>query len=200
LKKNKEALVIFAKNPVKGKVKTRLAKDIGEQKALEVYKKLLQLNYLNTKDLNCKKFIYYSEFADKDLFDISYEIKIQSDGDLGIKMRNAFTEIFNSGYDKAILIGTDCPGLKMDIIRQAFDSLDNFDLVFGPANDGGYYLIGMKHANDYLFENIKWSTKFVLEDSIAKVRGKILKHILLETLSDVDTSEDLLKVNELLNY
>lgn len=199
MNQNKDALIIFAKNPVVGKVKTRLAAEIGDEKAFEVYNKLLRLTYINTKDIDCKKFIFYTGFADKQLFDSSYEIKIQSEGDLGIKMKNAFKEIFKSGYDNILLVGTDCPGLNSNIILRAFGSLDNSDVVIGPANDGGYYLIGMKDVNDFLFEDIKWSTNYVLEDSLSKTIKMNLKYNLLETLTDVDTYEDLLKVGGLLN-
>ncbi|MDQ3194425.1 MAG: DUF2064 domain-containing protein, partial [Bacteroidota bacterium] len=124
MKKDKEALIIFARNSVKGSVKTRLAKDVGEEKAFGIYEKLLETNYSNTKDLKCKKFIFYSDFPGNGFFDKSYEIKIQSEGDLGMRMSKAFDEILGAGFDKVILIGTDCPGLNAEIILKAFKSLE----------------------------------------------------------------------------
>lgn len=199
MKKVKEALIIFARNPVMGKVKTRLAKGIGDEKAFEVYNKLLRLTYKNTKDLSLKKFIFYTDLPDKQIFDSSFEIKIQSEGNLGLKMSNAFREVFNSGYEKAVIIGVDCPSLKKKIILQAMELLDNYEFVFGPANDGGYYLTGMNSLHDFVFKNIKWGTKTVLQDSLAKIRKMNHSYNLLETLTDVDTEIDLLKVRELLN-
>ncbi|MCY7363243.1 MAG: DUF2064 domain-containing protein, partial [Ignavibacteria bacterium] len=98
-----------------------------------------------------------------------------------------------------VIIGVDCPSLNNKIILQAMELLDNYEFVFGPANDGGYYLTGMNSLHDFVFKNIKWGTKTVLKDSLAKIRKMNHSYNLLETLTDVDTERDLLKVRELLD-
>ncbi len=195
---DKEALIIFAKNPVKGKVKTRLAKDVGDEEALNIYKILLKINFAFTKDLDCKKYIYFTDSFDNSIYDSRFENKVQADGDLGFKMKSAFNDAFNSKFSKVVIIGTDSPELNKEIISKAFRSLEDFDVVLGPANDGGYYLLGMKKSNDTLFTNIKWSTESVLKETVEKITINNLTYRLLEELIDVDTLDDLNKVKHLI--
>ncbi|CAN5529966.1 TIGR04282 family arsenosugar biosynthesis glycosyltransferase [soil metagenome] len=195
---DKDALIIFAKNPEMGKVKTRLAIDVGDEEALKIYKILLKISFAFTRDLNCKKYIYFTDSVDNSTFDSRYENKIQVDGDLGFKMRSALNDAFDSNFNKVIIIGTDSPELNKEIISNAFRSLEEVDLVLGPAIDGGYYLLGMKKRNDTLFTKIKWSTESVLKDTIEKITTDKLTYRLLEELIDVDTLEDLNKVKHLI--
>lgn len=192
MKKNsKEALIIFAKNPVPGKVKTRLAADIGEEKAFEIYLKLLYRTYSNTKNLACDKFLFLSENKDKDLFDENFMQYLQKGNDLGEKMKNAFKEILILGYEKILIIGTDCPDLDEKILNEAIEKLSEYDFVLGPANDGGYYLLGIKNNADYLFEDIEWSTEKVLQQTIDKIITRNNNYFLLKELTDIDNISDL---------
>lgn len=188
---NKNALIVFAKNPELGKVKTRLAKDVGNEQALQIYLKLLQHTYLQTKDFPCKKFLFLSKRFDENLFDKTYSQLIQKGLDLGEKMKNSFAEIFDKGFGKAIIIGTDCFKLDEKILRIAFEMLSSFDFVIGPSFDGGYYLLGMNKRSDYLFENIEWSTDNVLSETIKKIEKRNFTYYLTCPLHDVDTLEDL---------
>jgi rSAM/selenodomain-associated transferase 1 len=105
-------------------------------------------------------------------------------------MANAFARSFESGMEKVVLIGTDCPTLQSQHLNQAFEALTHSDLVLGPATDGGYYLIAMKRKADYLFEGISWSTSEVLSQTLAVATAHGLHFTLLDELSDIDTRED----------
>lgn len=193
---NKEALIIFAKNPIKGKVKTRIASFIGEDKALEIYKKLLNIAYNNTKSINIDKYLFMTDYPDKELFDNSYFQLVQNGKDLGEKMRNAFDYVFRLGYSKVCIIGTDCPNLSYHIIKDAYNQLDKADIIIGPAKDGGYYLMGMKFLHEFLFCNVEWGTEKVQNQTFNNISSAGLSYSLLEELVDVDTFEDL---NKLIN-
>jgi len=187
----KKALIIFAKNPVPGKVKTRLAADIGNEMAFEIYLKLLYRSYANTKNIICDKFLFLSDRKDEDLFDENFIQYLQKGNGLGEKMKNAFNEILKNGYGKIIIIGTDCPELDENILSDAFEKLNENDFVIGPANDGGYYLLGLKSKADYLFEEIEWSTEKVLKQTIDKIESEHKSYFLLKELIDIDDNSDL---------
>lgn len=187
-------LIIFAKNPVLGKVKTRLAATIGDEKALNVYKELLQHTHDISSKVKANKVVFYSDFVkNQDLWDqAKYIKKLQKGDDLGARMSDAFERTLAENR-KVIVIGTDCKELTPEILTQAFDTLNYVDVVIGPALDGGYYLIGMKNREEALFQNINWSTSYVLEQTIRKINTQKLSYVLLKTLSDIDTEEDLKK-------
>jgi uncharacterized protein len=187
----KEALIIFAKNPQPGKVKTRLAKFIGLKAALKCYIELLTQTYKNTKHIKPVKFLFLSDFIDNEMFDSSYIKVLQKGKNLGEKMDSAFDHVFELGYEKICIIGTDCPELDENIIQSAFNGLDENDIVLGPANDGGYYLLGMKDRNKFLFDDsIMWSTNKVLSHTIDIISQNSKNHFTLPELSDVDTIKD----------
>jgi len=189
----KNQLIIFAKNPVLGKVKTRLASTIGDKKALEVYKELLDHTCSIASKVDVEKKVYYSDFINNDDLwnNANFEQELQHGNDLGKRMSNAFKETFKSFNGKVVVIGTDCKELSTEIIDQAFSGLEYADIVIGPALDGGYYLIGMKSLEEKIFENIDWSTSAVLEQTIDKIDTKRLSFLLLKTLSDIDNEHDL---------
>ncbi|MBK8981589.1 MAG: TIGR04282 family arsenosugar biosynthesis glycosyltransferase [Ignavibacteria bacterium] len=187
----KNALIIFARNPVIGNVKKRLAAEAGIDIAFEIYVKLLYHTYKCTKEISCEKFLYLTDFKDLDLFDENYRQELQSGKDLGEKMKNAFNDLLRSGFEKILLIGTDCPGLNADILNQAFDKLDEAEFVLGPAKDGGYYLLGLKENSETLFENINWSSNEVLKQTVEKIKKLNKNYYLLEVLSDIDNLSDL---------
>lgn len=187
----KRALIVFVKNPKIGQVKTRLAKDIGDENALNVYHTLLQKTQEITASVKASKFIFYSDFITTNDWPRTYFRQIQEGQDLGQKMQNAFKEIIGRGYDQTIIIGSDCYQLSAEIIEEAFDLLNDMDCVLGPALDGGYYLLGMNTFHPELFENIEWSTENVLEQTIRKISAKELNYQRTQLLSDIDTLEDL---------
>ncbi|MEQ9422821.1 MAG: TIGR04282 family arsenosugar biosynthesis glycosyltransferase [Cyclobacteriaceae bacterium] len=189
----RELLIIFVKNPVLGKVKTRLAKDIGNEKALEVYKKLLQHTHDVTDSLSVTKRVYYSDVIDEnDLWaNDKFEKFQQSGADLGERMHNAFQQGFADGFDHICIIGSDCFEINSEIIEMAFSKLKTHDFVIGPAKDGGYYMLGMKSLHKSLFENKEWSTDKVLKETLTDIERLGKRFWKLAELNDVDRVGDI---------
>ena len=191
-------IIIFARNPKLGKVKTRLAKTIGDFAALETYKILMKHTSNVVEKSNAEKIVFYSEYIDNN--DVWAKIKCekvkQSEGDLGEKMQTAFEYAFELGHKKIVIIGSDVYSLKTEHIDSAFTQLETHDVVIGPAHDGGYYLLGLNFIIPELFEQKKWGTSSVLENTLADLNE--LNVTLLEPLNDIDTFEDLKKEPQLL--
>lgn len=188
---SKQALIIFTRNPEIGKVKTRLAKTVGNESALEIYKLLLSHTYEITKSLKVDKYVFYSENIHKhDLWEPEiFRKKLQKGEDLGERMQGAFSELFKMGYEKLIIIGSDIIDLTQKDLENAFEMLEKNYFVVGPAFDGGYYLLGMKSLKKELFQNKNWSTDSVLRDSLENIKGE--SYYLLPEKNDIDTYEDL---------
>lgn len=186
-------LIIFIKNPEIGKVKTRLAKTIGNQKALEVYQLLQERTKKVSLGVNARRFLFYSNsIAQNDgWIEQEFEKLLQADGNLGERMIDAFRAAFAAGMEKAIIIGSDCFDITPELIELAYQKLNNADVVIGPANDGGYYLIGMKNLDVGLFQDIEWSTESVFRDTVSKVKKAAFTYETLPTLIDIDTEDDL---------
>lgn len=187
------ALIIFVRNPELGKVKTRLAKGIGEEKALAVYKLLLSHTNEVTAPVNCQKFIFYTDVINpKDIWaDQLYQKRNQQGNDLGERMKNAFQLLFAEGFKKTMIVGSDCYQLKTEMMEEAFLQLEENDVVLGPTFDGGYYLLAMKQPVLQIFQNKPWSTSEVTSQTIKDLKDLNLKYFLLEQLHDVDEAEDL---------
>lgn len=188
---SKRALIIFTKNPELGKVKTRLAKTVGDQNALEIYKLLLQHTMEITKNLKVDKYVFYSKNIHKeDIWNPDiFRKKLQSGNDLGERMSNAFSEVFSMGYEMAIIIGSDMFDMKTQDLEIAFENLQNHSFVIGPAVDGGYYLLGMKEPNPNIFRDKKWSSDTVLKETLDDLIQQ--DYILLKERNDIDHYEDL---------
>ena len=188
-----ELLIVTVKNPELGKVKTRLAKDLGEERALDIYKKLLEKTRRTVEGLPFSKAIYYSSFVDLcDEWDNdSYIKRLQSEGDIGQRMSNAIGEALSDGFAKVCLIGSDIYEISAEVIHDAFRLLETHDVVVGPAKDGGYYLIGMKKHYDHIFNISKWSTDQVLAETIVQIKSLGLTWTTTDVLSDIDYMEDL---------
>lgn len=187
------ALVIFVRNPISGQVKTRLAKDIGDERALEIYLHLLQHTLEITRGLSFRKFIYYAdEVSDYDLWSVpGYTKRKQNGNDLGERMHNSFKELFDQGFTRIIIIGSDCLQLKTETLEEAVALLESNAAVIGPASDGGYYLLGLTKFYPDLFINKPWSTDKVFAKTIDDLINQGISYALLEELSDIDDSTDL---------
>ncbi|MBL4663706.1 MAG: TIGR04282 family arsenosugar biosynthesis glycosyltransferase [Flavobacteriaceae bacterium] len=187
----KNLLIIFTRNPEIGKCKTRLAATIGDQAALDIYVFLLKHTVSITQNLTVKKQVHYSNQVFKnDLWnDHIYGKKQQHGFDLGLRMQYAFEEGFKDGYEQIIIIGSDLFDLSQQDIETAFASLKNNDYVIGPAEDGGYYLLGMKHMKEALFQNKNWGTSSVLKDTLTNLEQESLH--LLPQRNDIDYYEDI---------
>lgn len=187
----KNALILFVRNPVLGKVKTRLAAGIGENKALQVYEFLLQHTRSITEALPVTKFVYYSDAIDEhDLWN-GFEKKMQQGKNLGERMQKAFAETFESGFTKVCIIGSDCLELNTAILQEAFENLEKTGLVIGPVMDGGYYLLGTNKLIPDLFKNKRWSTNSVFSDTLKDAAALNIDVHQLPLLNDIDNETDL---------
>jgi rSAM/selenodomain-associated transferase 1 len=188
---SKNLLIIFTRNPELGKVKTRLAKTIGNENALSIYRTLLFQTERSVREINCDKTVFYSEkISNKDIWDNFIYQKSQQNGkNLGERMFNAFSEAFKNNYEKVIIIGSDLYDLLPNHINEAFQMLKNNDVVLGPADDGGYYLIGMNSLISQVFKNKIWGSSTVLKETLNDLNDKSV--YLLETLNDIDVYDDL---------
>ena len=188
---SKKALIVFTRNPELGKCKTRLAATIGDKSALDVYRFLLDHTVKITSPLSADVYVYYSEkIREIDIWNTSIFRKKQQQGlDLGAKMQHAFTEVFGMGYQKAIIIGSDMYDINTQDLEDAFLTLEHNNFVVGPAQDGGYYLLGMKQLKTSLFKNKKWGTTTVLSDTLQNLT--LEKVSILPEKNDVDYFEDI---------
>ncbi|MEM9361731.1 MAG: TIGR04282 family arsenosugar biosynthesis glycosyltransferase [Bacteroidota bacterium] len=189
--KKTDLLLVFTRNPELGKCKTRLAAKIGDSAALDVYKFLLNHTVEFTKDLNASRFVYYSEnIWENDIWDNTrYGKRIQEGENLGKRMENAFAHGFDSGFKKIIIIGSDMFNLAQSDLEEAFSQLDDHDYVIGPAEDGGYYLLGMKAMNPALFQDKAWGTESVLSNTLKDLEKESV--FLLPEKNDIDYYEDI---------
>lgn len=195
---SKNLLLIFTRNPELGKAKTRLAKTVGNETALEIYKFLLQKTQSESAKVNADKAVYYSvKIRENDIWDAKIYQKHQQKGeDLGVRMQNAFKNGFNAGYQKIIIIGSDLYDLSSKNIDEAFLQLNKNDVVLGPATDGGYYLLGMKKLHRKVFQNKEWGTETVRKDTLLNLKNKKVK--LLAFKNDIDVYEDIIDIPEIM--
>lgn len=196
------ALVIFAKAPIAGQVKTRLCPALTEDEAATLHGSFVLDTLERTKaaagtfKLPLDRFLACAPSSAHVFFRImearhGVTLLDQEGDDLGARMRQSFDRVFARGYRQVCLVGTDVPSLPLTHYRDAFAALTRQDLVLGPAEDGGYYLIGMTAPHPALFENIPWSTDQVLALTQQNAAAEGLKTALLPPWNDVDTLDDL---------
>ncbi len=192
------ALIVFAKLPAPGRVKTRLTPPLTPEEAAELYRCMLLDTLAKVRSLlQVQRFLFYQD----DPAALQYFQGIAPDfvslpqqgGDLGARMAGAFREVLSRGHRRMVIVGTDAPDLPVDYLHQAFRALadDAVDVVFGPSTDGGYYLLALKAVPDCLFTGIAWSTGTVLAESLARAEEAGLRVRLLPEWHDVDTPADL---------
>ncbi len=194
---SRNCVLFFVKYPIAGRVKTRLAEQIGQDVAAGLYRNFVTdiLATLKSLDVNFK--IVFDPPDRRDQFQQwlskKYSYVPQAGHDLGQKMKNAFLQAFNEGFNSVIVIGSDSPDLPKEYLEFAFHALDTKNVVIGPSSDGGYYLIGFdKEAFlPYVFENISWSSDKVLEQTIDILQQHMQRLYLLPQWYDVDTPADL---------
>lgn len=186
----KKGLIIFARKPVLGQVKTRLAATIGDLKALNIYKRLLTHTRSVASLSTCHGFAFLTE-KDEDDFWNGFSCELQSGDSLGDRMHEAFDLLFRKGYHHCVIIGSDCPKLTKEIINSAFDNLETNDIVIGAAADGGYYLLGMKKLHSSLFKNKNWSTENVFIQTLIDIKKQGLTYHTMPVLNDVDEEKDI---------
>lgn len=186
-------VIVFCRAPIPGKVKTRLASSIGAFASSEIYKATAEYVVWNVRSagLPVAIFVAETEHADRVRSWLGGEQHSQHGEDLGDRMEHAVREMSRHGYQRFIIVGTDVPFLDAAHIRAAASALDQHDVVFGPAHDGGYYIIGMNGVKTELFRDIPWSTAEVLPRSQEVCALHHWKAFLLPTVRDLDTIDDL---------
>ncbi len=194
----KQHLIIFTRYPQPGKTKTRLIPTLGVQGAASLQRQMTEYTLSKVKKFQKSAGISFEvRFAGGDLqlmqnwlgTEINYQL--QGEGDLGKRMENSFLSAFNQGAQEVVIIGIDCPGINAEVLTEAFEKIQNNDLLIGPAVDGGYYLIGLRRAIAQLFTNIDWGTAQVLQQTVDIAQLLHLSVAYLRTLADIDRPEDL---------
>lgn len=205
-------LIIFVKYPQPGRVKTRLAKNIGKQNAADIYRLFVEAALKRTKDKNSKRIVFYTpQDKGKEIKEWlvpsfkgirkDYPLGLGSDGlefrpqkgrDLGERLFNAFRLSMESSPARRILaIGTDSPLIDRKVANTAFRALETKQCVLGPALDGGYYLIGLSSLKKEVFKGISWGTKKVFAQTLKRLKMLKMSYSLLDTSFDVDRHKDI---------
>ncbi|TXJ20103.1 glycosyltransferase [Brachyspira aalborgi] len=197
---SKNGLIIFTRIPEAGKTKTRLQSKLSKEECANLHKCFLKDIYdifLNLNDIDI--IICHTEEGDLNILkNIFYKENLyikQYGNNLNEKMYNAIKEVLSLKYDKCVLIGADIPEINKDDIINAFNLLKNNDFVFGASYDGGYYLVGMKEANDIIFKSGSGN----LKDIINIVEANNLKYGLTNKKHDIDEYEDLIDLSKRIN-
>ncbi|MCR9261240.1 MAG: TIGR04282 family arsenosugar biosynthesis glycosyltransferase [Pseudomonadaceae bacterium] len=193
-----QALAVFTRTPLSGKTKTRLAKSLGDAQALAAHVELVQgcLGRLQLQaDTRCELWVtdpapIVTQWADQYQFTLQY----QSQGDLGERMYHCLQQMMGSNVCAAVLVGTDCPSIDAEYVQEAFIALQNSDLVFGPAEDGGYGLVGLRRSalpvSAAVFQEIRWGSSTVLMQSLERAASSGLSIVKLPMIWDVDEIAD----------
>ncbi|ARV62233.1 hypothetical protein BZZ01_29630 [Nostocales cyanobacterium HT-58-2] len=194
----KEHLIIFTRYPEPGKTKTRLIPALGTESAANLQRQMTEYTLSQVKQLQKIAPISFEvRFAGgslqlmQDWLGDEIIYKPQGDGDLGSRMTQSFFNAFQWGAQKVITIGTDCPDVNAQTLAEAFEQLQQYELVLGPAADGGYYLIGLQRLVPELFINIDWGTSQVFEQTMNIAQKLNLSLADLPELADIDRPEDL---------
>ena len=193
--KKENIILCFCKHPEPGIVKSRLAKDIGNDHAAEIYKLLLDETLKSIYNFEAEVYLYCYPDVDHPILQQHKEkykltLKTQCEGDLGVKMFRAIASHLNENSN-VVLIGSDCLEINASYIKKAFESLNSgYEIVLGPAIDGGYALIGANNINESIFQDIAWSTNVVLNQTQEKINDLDWKYSCLNKVRDLDTLED----------
>ncbi len=188
-------IVIFARAPELGAVKTRLARAVGDEAALALYQAFLDDTCALTQGLGARRVLAVAGAVDHPRIEHlgksqRLAVEAQGEGDLGAKMAHAIAAHLPRG--PVVIIGSDAPTLPRAHLHQALDALMAADVVIGPSDDGGYYLVGARVPVPELFADVRWSTPEVLPTTLARLAGR--SHVLLPAWHDVDSVEDLVRL------
>lgn len=195
---HKNRLVLFTRYPEAGKTKTRLIPYLGAEKAADLQRRMTEHLVSVTRPLrvkgNLSMEIHFSGGSLRQMQNwLGAELvyQVQPSGDLGDRLRCTFEQGFQIGLERIVVIGSDCPEINSHHLEQAFHQLQYHDVVLGPAQDGGYYLVGLSRVCAELFQGIAWGTGHVFMQTIAIANRLGLSLAKLETLCDVDRPEDI---------
>jgi len=198
------ALGLFAKYWQPGKVKTRLAASIGQQRAAASYQHFVSTLLERLSGCQAEKWLAFTPAERNDEFQeiapAGWHLDLQPDGDLGDRMRAFFSRRFAAGSERVVLVGSDSPHLPLESIQQAFEQLRDSQVVLGPTEDGGYWLVGATGGVPDIFSGIPWSTPQVWQATINVLQAAKISHRVLPVCYDIDTGDDLQRLlNELRN-
>lgn len=196
-----DAVVIMAKAPLPDKVKTRLTPPLEPGVASSLYRSFLLDKIEQVRTIRAiHPFLSYTPEKEKDFFrnilPHGFELIQQVGEDLGEKLSNISKSLFHAGFKKVVILDSDTPNLPPGLIKEGIEGLDKFDVILGPCEDGGYYLIGMREHFPELFNGIPWSTSEVTRITLEKARNIGLSVSKLESWYDVDTGADLLRLKK----
>jgi len=200
------ALLIFMRTPQPGKVKTRLARSLGNEKAAEFYRLCTDatLKEIGQLSQEVDKYVSFTEPSDKyemkRLTGLGFKVAVQEGESLGQRLCNAFSRVLENGAQRVVIVASDVPDLSARIMTDAISSLDNSDVVIGPCYDGGYYLIGMKELHEELFHGISWGTERVYQQTLDAAKKNGLTVNQLPILMDIDTEADLRQWSQIDGY
>lgn len=188
-----EQVIVFLKAPRPGLVKTRIAASLDGEAAAGIYRVLLDRTLVALHGRRDVELRFTPDGADAEIQPYlrpGWTMRGQGEGDLGERMSRAASEAFKAGTRRVVFVGTDCPTLTGEDVVDAFDALGDADVVLGPAEDGGYWLIGLRQHAPVLFREIPWSTARVLAVTEARARAAGLSVGILKAMADIDTLED----------
>ena len=192
------AIVIMAKAPIPNDVKTRLVPPLDPRTASDLYKSFLLDKIEQVAKIEAQRFLAYTPDRAGNLFREIIPRKfilVQQEGNnLGERLANVAEKLFPQGFKKVILVDSDTPNLPPRMLRAAIRRLDDVEVVIGPCEDGGYYLIGMKSYLPKIFENIPWSTNKVVASTVQRIVDIEATFSLLDEWYDIDRVEDLLRL------
>lgn len=188
------AVVVFSREPVAGRTKTRLASGIGAEEAAEVHGLLLEHTLAQVRRAGLVGFVSLASRPTTWRPPEGTAWLLQRGADLGARLHDAFTRVLGLGFAKVLIIGSDCPELGAHHLVEALRALEDAPVVVGPASDGGYWLIGQRQAGWDLFSGVPWSSPATLDATRRRLRTLDLGWCELETLSDVDTADDLRRI------
>ena len=195
--RSNNCILLFVKSPMAGKVKTRLAAEIGQEATVGLYKCFVEdlLSMIENVDSRLRLCFHPPEAMSQvqQWLGDRYSYRPQRGDDLGSRLKNAFAGAFEDGFSKVVAIGSDSPDLPEEFLREAFDKLESHDAVIGPASDGGYYLIGFSEDSfvTEAFDDIAWSTSTVCDQTRTRLTAQGLNIHLLPLWHDVDRQSDL---------
>ncbi|NEO27130.1 MAG: glycosyltransferase [Kamptonema sp. SIO4C4] len=195
---NTKKLILFTRYPEAGKTKTRLIPALGEEGAAALQREMTEHSLRQVQPLLSQlslqldiQFAGGNEALMRDWLGTELQYTPQAAGDLGQRLQTAFSQAFAQGMQRVVIMGIDCPDLDANLIKQAFEKLATVDLVLGEAEDGGYYLIGLRRLIPALFTGIAWGTSSVLATTMEKAKAAGCAIATLPVLNDIDYPEDL---------
>ncbi|MFM7195940.1 MAG: TIGR04282 family arsenosugar biosynthesis glycosyltransferase [Bacteroidota bacterium] len=195
MEKTSETLImVFTRDMIAGRVKTRIGRVLGDAVALDVHQRLCLHTRRIVEEVAADKWVWMDQHPIGAWLwgDGVFRCMVQQGSDLGERMAHAFQVAFQAGYRRVLIIGTDCPGLTADLLKDSISRLGDDPAVIGPAADGGYYLLGLTVHIPELFTGKAWSTDRVFASTIADLEDRGIRYSSLPVLTDVDTPDDLI--------